>query len=142
MTVTEYAGKKAGMHRWKCICDCGNETVVGQTLLQTGKTKSCGCLRAETYKENRGLMEGTSVVALLASKKGRLLKSNTSGYNGVYFDKRRQLWVAQITFRGKTKYLGAYRELENAVKARQKGEEIYDEFLERAAVLDDDAAKL
>lgn len=142
LTVTEYAGKKAGMHRWKCICDCGNETVVGQTLLQTGKTKSCGCLRAETYKENRGLMEGTSVVALLASKKGRLLKSNTSGYNGVYFDKRRQLWVAQITFRGKTKYLGAYRELENAVKARQKGEEIYDEFLERAAVLDDDAAKL
>lgn len=36
LTVTEYAGKRDGMHRWKCICDCGNETVVGQTLLQTG----------------------------------------------------------------------------------------------------------
>ena len=43
LTVISYAGKQAGMHRWKCRCDCGSETVVGQTLLQTGKTKSCGC---------------------------------------------------------------------------------------------------
>ena len=29
LTVTAYAGKRAGMHRWRCLCDCGNETVVG-----------------------------------------------------------------------------------------------------------------
>ena len=23
LTVTAYAGKQAGMHRWKCVCDCG-----------------------------------------------------------------------------------------------------------------------
>ena len=131
LTVVEYAGKKAGMHRWRCLCDCGRETVVGQTLLQTGKTKSCGCLQAVTYRENLKLIEGTSVTMLQAVKSGRLIKSNTSGYNGVYYDKRRNRWVAQITFQGRTKYLGAFRELENAVRARQAGEEIYDEFLER-----------
>lgn len=131
LTVTEYAGKEAGMHRWKCVCDCGRETIVGQSLLQSGRTKSCGCLQASTYKDNRKLMEGTSVAALLASKGGRLIKSNKSGHNGVYLDKRRGLWVAQITFQGKTKYLGAYEKLEQAVKARQMGEEIFDKFLER-----------
>lgn len=131
LTVLEYAGKEAGMHRWRCACDCGKETVVGQTLLQSGKTRSCGCLQAVTYRENLKLIEGTSVTMLQAVKSGRLIKSNTSGYNGVYYDKRRNRWVAQITFQGRTKYLGAFRELENAVRARQAGEEIYDEFLER-----------
>lgn len=129
LTVKEYAGKENGMHQWKCVCDCGKETVVGQTCLQRGKTKSCGCLQASVYKENLGLRDGTSIAMLKASKRGRLIKTNTSGYNGVYFDRRRELWVAQITFKGKTKYLGAYRKPEEAVKARLKGEEIYDEFL-------------
>lgn len=137
LTVVEYVGKKAGMHRWRCLCDCGKETVVGQSLLQSGKTRSCGCLQAVTYRDNLKLMEGTSVTMLQAVKSGRLLKSNTSGHNGVYYDKRRNRWVAQITFQGKTKYLGAYRELEGAVQARKAGEEIYDEFLERVGMTED-----
>ena len=133
LTVTGYAGKKAGMHRWKCLCDCGRETVVGQSLLKAGKTKSCGCLKAAIYRDNLKLMDGTSVTALLAAKGGRVIKSNKSGYNGVYLDKKRGLWVAQITFQGKTRYLGAYSNLEQAVQARKQGEEIYDAFLERIA---------
>lgn len=43
LTVLEYAGKQGGMHRWRCLCDCGKESIVGQTLLQSGKNKSCGC---------------------------------------------------------------------------------------------------
>ena len=31
--------------------------------------------------------------------------------------------MAQITFKGKTHYLGAYAEKQEAVKARQRGEE-------------------
>ena len=131
LTVTGYAGKENGMHQWKCICDCGKETVAGQTCLQRGTIKSCGCLKASVYRENLGLCDGTAIAMLKASKKGRLIKTNTSGYNGVYFDKRRELWVAQITFKGKTKYLGAYGKQEEAVKARNRGEEIYDAFLEQ-----------
>lgn len=128
LIVTEYAGKWAGMHRWKCLCDCGNETVVGQTLLQTGKTKSCGCLQAETIKDILKLVDGTSVTKLEAMRK-RLLSSNTSGHTGVYQNKKNRKWVAQITFKRKTYYLGAYENIEDAVKARQRGEEMHDDFL-------------
>ena len=131
LTVTGYAGKEKGVHQWKCVCDCGKETVAGQTCLQRGRTKSCGCLQASVHKENLRLRDGTSIAMIKASKAGRLIKTNTSGYNGVYFDKRRELWIAQITFQGKTRYLGAYRKLEEAVKARHRGEELYDEFLYR-----------
>lgn len=129
LTVLSYAGKRAGMHRWKCLCDCGKETIVGQTLLQTGKTKSCGCLQANCILENLKLCDGTSVAILEASKR-HVLSSNTSGYTGVYRSAKSGKWRAQITFKGKTYYLGSYEKLEDAVKARKRGEEMHDDFLE------------
>lgn len=39
---------KIGTHAaWKCVCQCGNVTRVRSNFLQSGKTKSCGCLQAE-----------------------------------------------------------------------------------------------
>lgn len=128
LIVIGYGGKRAGMHRWKCLCDCGNETIVGQTLLQSGKTKSCGCIQAETIKENLKLVDGTSVTMLEAAKE-RLISSNTSGYTGVYQDKKSGKWRAQITFKKKTYYLGSFEKIEDAIKARRRGEEIHDNFL-------------
>lgn len=128
LTVTEYAGKRAGMHRWRCKCECGGESVVGQTLLQTGKTKSCGCLQETTILDNLKLIDGTSVAILEASKK-KLLKSNKSGYTGVY-EKPDGRWCAQITFKRKTYYLGTFDDIKDAVKARKRGEEMHDDFLE------------
>ena len=130
LTVIEYAGKRAGMHRWKCVCDCGNETIVGQSLLQSGKTKSCGCLQAATIVENLKLCEGTSVT-ILEAVKHRRLPTNQSGYTGVYRSKKSGKWVAQITFKRKTYYLGSYDKIEDAVKARHRGEEMHDDFLKR-----------
>ncbi len=129
LTVMAYVGKRDGMHRWRCRCDCGQETVVGQTLLQTGRTKSCGCLQAGVYRENLKLVDGTSVAILEANKK-RLNRNNTSGYTGVYLDEKRGKWIAQIGFKGKTYYLGAYSDKQDAVKARQRGEKLHDDFLE------------
>lgn len=188
LTVVEYAGKRDGMHRWKCVCDCGNESIVGQTLLQSGKTKSCGCrghppaedltgkvfgkltvteragwkngtsywrcrcqcgnettvrytslmsghtkscgcLQKEAYKNNLKLVDGTSV-SLLEADRRRTIATNTSGYTGVYFHSKSGKWAAQITFRGKTYYLGSFDDLEDAVKARKRGEEMHDAFLE------------
>ena len=129
LTVTEYAGKQSGMHRWKCLCDCGRETIVGQTLLQSGKTQSCGCLQTKLLIENLKLCEGTSVTVLETARKHKS-KYNTSGYTGVYQNKRTGRWVAQITFRRKTYYLGSYGHIEDAVKARKRGEEMHDDFLE------------
>ena len=128
LTVTAYAGKQAGMHRWKCVCDCGKETVAGQTLLQTGKTKSCGCRQSETCRENLKLIDGTSVTMLVA-RKNRLNANNTSGYTGVHRDRKQGKWIAQICFKGKTYYLGSFARRQDAIRARRRGEEMHNEFL-------------
>lgn len=53
----DLTGKKFGMllavdwlHGgfWKCLCDCGNETIVDTRNLLSGHTKSCGCKIRET----------------------------------------------------------------------------------------------
>lgn len=129
LTVLEYVGKKDGMHYWHCICDCGKETVVGQTALQSGHKKSCGCLQKEVILDNLRLVDGTSITKL-ETMKDRRLSSNTSGCTGVYWNAKNQKWAAQITFRNKTYYLGTYDKIEDAIKARKRGEEMHEDFLE------------
>lgn len=75
-------------------------------------------------------VDGTSVTLLEKADK-RLVSTNSSGYNGVYLNRKTQKWVAQIGFKGKTYYLGSYGKIEDAVQARRKAEnQIYGEFLE------------
>lgn len=31
--------------QWRCVCDCGNETITTSSRLVNGTTKSCGCIR-------------------------------------------------------------------------------------------------
>jgi len=38
---------------WKCQCDCGNFTEVALSDLKQGKTKSCGCMRYNSYGEQK-----------------------------------------------------------------------------------------
>lgn len=40
-----------GKNYWDCICDCGNTTTVSYSLLNTGKTISCGCAQKEAASE-------------------------------------------------------------------------------------------
>lgn len=128
LTVTGYAGKEDGQHLWRCKCDCGKETVVRQTNLQSGKTKSCGCLQEKQILENLKLCEGTSV-AVLEANRGRLLPTNTSGVTGVYRNRRTGRWCAQITFKRKTYYLGVYEKKDDAIRARKRGEGLHEDFI-------------
>ena len=130
LTVTAYAGKQEGQHMWRCVCECGRETEVRQTNLQTGKTQSCGCYNVAQVRESLGLTEGTAV-RILEYYKTHLSGRNASGCNGVYQNKRTRRWVAQITFCGKTRYLGNYENKEDAVKARRRAEEHIEAFLEQ-----------
>ena len=43
-----------GIAFWLCKCDCGNETIVQGGHLQTGHTRSCGCLRKEIMNKRIG----------------------------------------------------------------------------------------
>ena len=128
LTVTGYAGKEDGQHLWRCKCDCGKETVVRQTNLQSGKTKSCGCLQEKQLLENLKLCEGTSVTILEAGRR-RLRPTNTSGVTGVYRNRRTGRWCAQITFKRKTFYLGAYEKKGDAIQARKRGEGLHENFI-------------
>ncbi len=128
LLVISYDGKKNGMHRWKCRCDCGSITSVGQTLLQSGKTKSCGCIRSEQVLLNAGNTDGSSAKIIEYYRK-QLSSRNKSGCTGVYKNEKSGVWIAQITFRSKTYYLGSYEQYEDAVKARKLGEEMHDQFL-------------
>lgn len=130
LTVLGRAGVKSGRVQWACRCDCGRLTTAGHYNLLSGRSTTCGCRRAGVMIENLRLSEGTSV-AKLERTRDRHYSSNTSGHNGVYQNKRSGKWVAQITFKGKTHYLGVYADKADAIKARLRGEEMYDEFLAR-----------
>ncbi|MCD8355067.1 MAG: transcriptional regulator [Clostridia bacterium] len=125
LEVLTYVGKDRGCHMWRCRCDCGKVIETRQSNLQSGCTTSCGCKRSPP--DILHFVDGTCV-ELIQSK--NISKANTSGIRGVYFDKRRKKWIAQIMFKGKCYYLGGYNKIENAVKARQRGEEMFSDFLE------------
>lgn len=52
-------------------------------------------------------------------------KNNKSGCKGVYWAKDKQKWTVQVTINNKTKYIGRYDNLEDAIKARQEASDKY-----------------
>lgn len=50
---------------WRCVCDCGGESVVSTSKLVSGWTKSCGCFRREAGRHR--------VHNLVGRRFGRLL---------------------------------------------------------------------
>ena len=121
-------GRKNGYIVWECTCDCGNETVVCQSNLMNGHTISCGC--QNKLFDARTMIDGTCVEILRSAvERNTIPSNNSSGVRGVYKNKRTDRWCAQITFKGKTKYLGSFATLREAEAARKRGEEIFEEFL-------------
>lgn len=45
---------------WRCVCDCGKETIVSQGRLSTGNTKTCGCSIAKGSKRSKEWCERQS----------------------------------------------------------------------------------
>lgn len=109
---------------WRCLCDCGKETVVLTHRLRCGHTKSCGCLYGPEGPRTTALgltyVDGTCVEMLAA---GTVRSNNTSGVPGVDWRPSKQSWRASICFKGKRYYLGSYARFEDAVKARKRAEE-------------------
>lgn len=52
LVAIELAGKSSLCHAlWLCKCDCGNEKVVLNDSLQSGRTLSCGCYSVDINRE-------------------------------------------------------------------------------------------
>ncbi|EKQ70400.1 hypothetical protein OsccyDRAFT_0687 [Leptolyngbyaceae cyanobacterium JSC-12] len=61
VAVSREGTNKSGRPLWRCICDCGNEKLTAAKELKNGKTKSCGCYRAEilaTHNISHGQTRG------------------------------------------------------------------------------------
>lgn len=76
-TMKDWVGKRFGRlfvlevvsyspTKVKCLCDCGNYTIVNPAQLSYGKTQSCGCLQKE-----------------MASKKNTKIRSGFVNINGI-----------------------------------------------------------
>lgn len=51
LLVSELSHIKNKKTFWKCVCECGNITIVSADKLKNGHTKSCGCLRKELLRK-------------------------------------------------------------------------------------------
>lgn len=51
LTVLERVPNYRNRVAWRCICECGNETIVTSLDICSGNTKSCGCLQRERSSE-------------------------------------------------------------------------------------------
>lgn len=117
---------------WKCVCDCGNITYKATDTLSSGAENSCAScaqkMNAACARQNAGFAYGTQLAKIRDMTPSA---ANTSGCRGVYYDRKRGYWEAQIKFRGQRTRLGYYKRFEDAVAARKKAESIiFGGFLE------------
>lgn len=47
--------------RWKCLCDCGAETIVSSTHLRSGHTQSCGCSHSKGNEKIANLLTASQI---------------------------------------------------------------------------------
>ena len=67
---------------WECLCECGNTIIAKGGYLQSGQTKSCGCLRSDSSRERQYKHGGkkTPTYEIWKSMKARCYNSNDKQY--------------------------------------------------------------
>ena len=82
--------------KWRCRCDCGNESVVSRCSLLVGESKSCGCLHDEMLAD----FGRKRIIDLTGRRFGRLVVSRMIGV----FDHKVQ-WECECDCGKKTRVL-------------------------------------
>jgi len=120
---------------WECRCECGNITYKATDTLTSPSESMCqdcqGIYASEIARKSAGFVEGTQL-----SKIRNMTPSvaNTTGCRGVSYKSKIDRYRAQIIFQRKCYYLGTYKNIEDAIKARRRAEEeLYGRFLEEYA---------
>ncbi len=52
LTIVSWVERRDRQNHWRCLCDCGGETVANTSNLKRGSVKSCGCLLVEFNKSH------------------------------------------------------------------------------------------
>jgi len=136
LVVLGYIHKKNGIKtrlHVRCICDCGKEVEIAKRPVVKGVTKSCGCINIEmstarvTAAANKARIDGTDINLIKGTSAN---KSNLLGVRGVSLKNGK--YVARITFKKKTYYLGAFDTIDEAISSRKRAEsELFAPFLEQ-----------
>lgn len=118
---------------WECRCDCGQTVFLRSTMLASGHTTSCGCVKQEQdklkdFKNILTYTDGTCIEFVKNIGKRRVNTSSDTGVRGVVLKDGK--YQAHIQFRKKRYYLGRYTDLEDAVAVRKQAESIVTEYLE------------
>ena len=70
LSPIELLDKSHGKSKWKCLCSCGNTSVVAAGELKRGSTVSCGCYRAQRASNGNSIdISGRSFGRLTAIKR-------------------------------------------------------------------------
>lgn len=136
LTVLERSDKygsrgKRQTQLWKCQCECGTITYKATDTLTNPDISMCqacaGVYAAEKARANAGFEAGTQISKIKDISDS---SDNLSGVRGVYLDRKTGRYRARLKFQGKLYNLGSYANIEDAIKARKRGEkEIYGGFL-------------
>ena len=68
-----------GDARWHCLCECGAQSVVQSSNLQSGNSKSCGCLKHVSHNKTHGMKNSPEYKSWVHIKT-RCLNKNSSDY--------------------------------------------------------------
>lgn len=129
LTVIKEVEPRGTNRYFLCQCDCGSEPKEIQwNALRSGTTKSCGCLHSEIVK-NRVFSEETKEKMTKFQRetkyKRKARSDSVTGFNGVSYSKKRNIYSAYIYVNGKKYVGGEFETLEGAVEARKKLEAKY-----------------
>lgn len=130
LTVISHAGKdRRGKHLWLCFCDCGKEKVVVSDNLSSGKSNSCGCLKAEFLARNGNQfgIHDDREVALLKVQYSHLKRRNES--KG--FTETLSFEEFCLLSKSSCKYCGVEhsKEIEDRLNESKKGKRLSDHIL-------------
>lgn len=86
---------KNGSFKYRVMCDCGKEKIVGFSQMTTGRTQSCGCLQKRKGKDSPNFKHGFSQNRDTAEYKRYQRECFDRSKYGLEPDHKEQLFSAQ-----------------------------------------------
>ena len=108
---------------WRCRCDCGQIVDVSYDALVYGNTVSCGCRKKEWQDNLFQTLNYRDHTCTSWLEKRKYRSDCSTGFRGVTRRKSGR-YTVNIGFQQKRYYVGTYDTYEEAVKMREKAEDL------------------